>query len=71
MAKQHNDGNILCPFYHNCGKRSVSCEGITDDSIIYLQFLTIRSRNLHRRIFCESAYKNCEIYRMLEKKYED
>lgn len=71
MAKQINDGNVECPFFLNCGRKTISCEGITDDSKIYLSFTLVTNRNQHLNLFCTKRYKNCEIYNMLEKKYED
>ena len=69
MAKQCNDCNVLCPFYCNFGKRSITCEGITSTSVIRLCFNDVADRDIQRKIFCCNNYSFCEIYRMLEKKY--
>lgn len=66
-----NDGDILCPFYMTRTLKSITCEGITDDCVTKLMFTTIDRNDFHRNLFCNNRYKNCEIYRMLEKKYED
>ena len=63
---------VRCPFYRrDDGKRRIVCEGIIDDSSIYLTF---RYDNLFKRqirTFCCEHYKNCEIYQMLQEKYQD
>ena len=71
MARYQNDVEIQCPFYINIGMKSITCEGITDDCVNKILFNTPQLRDIHSKIFCEKKYKYCEIYRMLEKKYED
>jgi hypothetical protein len=70
MATYFDDVDAKCPFFRSCGKRKVSCEGVTDDCITCLIFISEQKRNLHREIFCNARYQNCEIYRMLMEKYE-
>lgn len=60
-----------CPFFVSSGKKSVTCEGITDDCTTCLTFVSEETRNLHRRVFCDARYENCEVYRMLIQKYEE
>lgn len=71
MATNYNDVKAFCPFFkHNTEKRIV-CEGITEDCNTALEFLTRETKQLHRGAFCDTMkYGNCEVYRMLEKKYE-
>lgn len=71
MATTYKDADIQCPFYKGQGKQSISCEGIVDDSLIKQWFKFPKSKSLHMKVFCQEKYKNCEIYEMLEKKYED
>lgn len=71
MPRTYHEALINCPFYQSMAQKSISCEGITDECITKLLFRTAESRDLHREIFCEHKYENCEIYRMLEKKYEE
>jgi hypothetical protein len=71
MATTYKDVDIQCPFFKELAKKGVSCEGLTDDSIIKLWFSSPKSLDLHTEIFCCNRYQNCEIYRMLEAKYED
>lgn len=71
MPRTYNEALILCPFYQSMGYKSITCEGITEDSIIKVTFNTPDKRDEHRNLFCEKRYKNCEICAMLEKKYEE
>jgi hypothetical protein len=71
MATTYKDVEIQCPFYKEQVKQSISCEGLTDESIIKLWFNSQKAKELHMKVFCQNKYKNCEIYTMLEKKYED
>lgn len=71
MATTFKDVDIQCPFFKELTKKGISCEGITDDSITKLCFNSPKSKELHTEIFCQRKYKNCEIYTMLEAKYED
>jgi hypothetical protein len=71
MPTMYDDVDVKCPFFLSSGKRKVSCEGMTDDCTISLNFVTREKKCLHCEIFCNEHYKNCEIYRMLEEKYED
>ncbi len=71
MPRAYNESLICCPFYKSMAQKSISCEGITDDCITKLIFDSSDKRDLHREIFCNNRYSNCEIYTMLEKKYAD
>jgi hypothetical protein len=71
MARIQNDVEIKCPFYITIATKSITCEGITDECTTKLLFNTPKLRDKHCRIFCENKYQYCEIYRMLEAKYED
>ena len=71
MARWQNDVFIICPFYKNTATKSIVCEGITDESVTKILFATQEARKEHSKIFCEAKYKNCEICRMLEAKYEE
>lgn len=71
MPRTYNEGLINCPFYKSMGLKSITCEGITDDCDTKLIFTATEARDKHRKIFCDKKYCNCEVYRMLEKKYDD
>ena len=70
MPTMYDDVNAKCPYYRTSGKRRITCEGITDMCVNIIEFNAKEYRNMHRRIFCDAKYENCEIYRMLEEKYE-
>jgi hypothetical protein len=71
MPTMFDDVDAKCPFFQSSGKRKISCEGITDDCTICLIFISEQKRNLHRKIFCDANYEKCEIYKVLEAKYEE
>jgi hypothetical protein len=71
MATMFDDVDAKCPYFHSSNKREITCEGITDGCITALKFESQSKRNLHRSVFCDAKYENCEIFRMLEEKYED
>lgn len=60
-----------CPFFISSGKKTVLCEGITDDCLQKLIFTSEEARNLHRKIFCDESFENCEIYKIVLDKYQD
>lgn len=71
MTKPINEEGVKCPFYIAMDYKSITCEGITDDCICRTEFKKPEKKEQQRRIFCSRKYENCEIYRMLEKKYEE
>ena len=71
MPRTYNEALIGCPFYQSMTKKSILCEGITDDCTIKLLFTSSEKHHQHRNIFCNNKYENCEIYAILEKKYEE
>lgn len=71
MPTMFDDVDAKCPFFKSSGKRKITCEGITDDCVTCLTFVSQHKRNLHREVFCDARYKNCEIFKMLLEKYED
>ena len=71
MPTMYEDVDVKCPFFRSGGKKKLTCEGITDDFTISLNFFTRNKKLLHCEIFCNEHFKCCEIYRLLEEKYED
>jgi hypothetical protein len=71
LPTMFNEAHVLCPFYKFSATTSITCEGITDDSDLKLFFKDKKRMRFHREVFCCSKYKNCELYSMLEKKYEE
>lgn len=71
MPTMFDDVDVKCPFFLSSSKRKISCEGITDDCIITLTFSSQEKRNTQCKIFCDDKYGCCEIYRILQEKYEE
>ena len=71
MPRTYHEALITCPFYQSMALKSITCEGITDECVTKLLFVTAETRDAHRAIFCESNFKCCEVYRMLEDKYDE
>ncbi len=71
MSTMFDDVNAKCPFFLSSSQRKISCEGITEDCITCLSFSSQQKRNSHRKLFCDARYRNCEIFKMLEEKYEE
>ena len=65
------DEYVKCPFYLRLSEQSITCEGITDNCVTKTIFNSKKEKRKHRNIFCCNKYQNCEIYGMLEKKYEE
>lgn len=61
---------IMCPFFRSHERQVISCEGITEDSVVRLVFKTREARDRQERIFCGGAYEKCEIYRAICEKYD-
>lgn len=66
MPTRFDDVNDICPYFKSSDKMKISCEGVADCCTTNLEFATKEKRNLHRNLFCDDKYKNCEVYRMLE-----
>ena len=71
MATTYKDVDIKCPFFRGQTNNGISCEGLVDHSIVKLCFNSPKDKDAQTKIFCEKHYKNCEIYTILEKKYEE
>jgi hypothetical protein len=71
MPNDFGNQYIKCPYFKYTRDKDIVCEGITNDCITISRFRPHNKRNLHCKIFCAANYKNCEIRRMLEEKYDD
>lgn len=56
---------IKCPFFKSHAKTVISCEGLTDDSVIRMVYRSSRGRELQENAFCAGRYEACEIYRAI------
>ena len=70
MPTMYDSVDVKCPFFRSGSKRKISCEGITDECITSLIFISEAERKFHKKVFCDNRYENCEIFRMLEDKYK-
>lgn len=61
----HGSARILCPFYRTQGADglSIGCEGPFEGAMLSLRFMKVAEKIQQKEIFCEAAYKRCEIYR--------
>ena len=67
----YGDATVLCPFYKASDSKRISCEGVTEGSVIILSYASKEKKNKQKMIFCDRKYQNCEVYRMLEDKYAE
>lgn len=70
MPRQYDNAFAACPFFLSSGKNNILCEGITSDCSMKINFASEQKRNLHRKIFCDTRYQDCELFKILEKKYD-
>lgn len=72
MSGSYFKAYAKCPFYRaDDGRQTITCEGITDDSVLKSYFRNKRQFELQLSVFCCDKFKNCEIHTMLEGKYND
>jgi hypothetical protein len=71
MPTLSEEKEVKCPFYVSMNSHNILCEGITEDNTIKLIFTSPEKRKSYCIKCCRSNYKNCEIFKMLEKKYEE
>lgn len=64
----HTSSTVLCPFYKNDQEKSIVCEGVYSKCII-LSFGKKAKKDEHVKYYCARNFKECEIYKILEKKY--
>lgn len=64
--------DVQCPFYRSDdGKQRIVCEGIAADSSLSWSFVYKRDYKIQLEEFCCKKYRNCEIYNVLNQKYEE
>lgn len=72
MPISYIDTQVMCPFYKYSDSRrhKIACEGIVDGSSIIMFYQDKRDFQIQMNAFCCEHYKNCEIYGILDAKYE-
>lgn len=74
--EEHDDVEAKCPFFIKSDPTTIVCEGIDDSSRLKLIFCRKDGgglkvcRDNHRCSYCDTKYKDCPIYKMLEEKYQ-
>lgn len=75
MATSWLDRYAECPFYLRCdrekGRWTISCQGVTDASILQWRFRKKQDFEIQLRTFCCGKFERCEVYEMLEKTFEE
>lgn len=62
---------VKCPFYkYEDGKKSITCEGISDACITRVIFVTKEKQRVQLQKTCCGDYKKCPFYKILMEKYE-
>lgn len=51
-----------CPFYRRDSRVTISCEGLTEQSVIRQFFGTIQGCDIQFETFCSGHYERCELY---------
>lgn len=67
MPTSQGTSNIRCPFYRMHKKKSIGCEGMTDDCKLLILYEAEEERKKQQRIFCAQRFEKCEIYEMIMK----
>lgn len=73
MSTNYIDGFVKCPYYKTTDKYSVSCKDEFSKNTAYILskvFKNQDSKKSHLKRYCCEEYKQCEIFRLLEKKTE-
>ena len=71
MSSTWDNADAICPFFETSGIKMVTCEGISEGNRLCILFGDTKRRLSWRRTFCDKRYEECEIYKMLIKKYEE
>lgn len=71
MPTNYEDVRVKCPFFISSSDKCITCEGITDDCTLTLEFRKNKMKKQYRRNNCEEDYEDCELYKTLERKYEE
>lgn len=60
-----------CPFYKDCERQRIRCEGVWENTAIHLAFGDATDLKEYKLEYCCGLWKNCRIARMLIEKYEE
>lgn len=63
---------VRCPYYRgDDGKSQIRCEGVWDGATLSQHYKRKEDFRTQIRVFCCGHYKKCELYEVLERKYEE
>lgn len=63
---------VQCPFYKSDdGKSKIVCEGLVEESILSTTFGRRDDYETQITVFCSNHYRKCEIFRIINSKYDD
>lgn len=63
---------VKCPYYkYDDGKQRITCEGLIDESSLALIYHKKEDFDIQIEVFCCEYYTKCEVYRLLNSKYEE
>ena len=64
--------NTICPFYQRESEYRITCEGISDGTVLSLGFSSCREKlSWQERYCCQFEYEHCPISKVIQKKYRD
>ena len=73
----YSDVEVICPFFDKGGRGYIQCEGVIENTFNRMLFISLdghpldKERDAYSTIFCEQCFEECEVYKMLNRKYED
>lgn len=64
---------VVCPFYRRNDTNRICCEGVSFENTLNIVFESEKGMVRYEKRFCDSMdhHKNCLVYQMLNRKYEE
>lgn len=70
MSNKAEDVNTLCPFFDHCETLTVSCEGLSENTLNITRFFTREDKKLYMYKNCYHRENCCPLAKSLYEKYE-
>lgn len=70
MATSYMSACVRCPFYKGDEGKRLICEGIDKKCNIHQQYESKDDKRKRMMEYCTKNYKKCELYKILENKYQ-
>lgn len=62
--------HVRCPFYHKEFPDRIVCEGVCEGTLSNTTLFENKIRkNEYEKVYCETGYDRCEIFKAIDKKY--